>query len=531
MGFSAMYVGATGVTSLSQKMSVIGNDLSNVDTIAYRGSDVLFQDLMSRYGTVGQVLSNDTGAAFQMGMGVGVADVRIDLNQGSFKDGSANTDMAIDGKGMFRVVSQDAGTSYYTRAGNYRFDNAGYLVDPHGNVLQGRAIDRTTGEVSGGVTDIVLPWEDATIDGVPTRVVSSPPSPTTRLNLQFSLDKSETDHSTSATDPFFALAGLWDGAADPPLAGSSYAYSSSINIYDAQGNAQPMTLYFDKVDVTPSDGNTYWEFIATVDPAADGRAGMTGTSGAGLIMMGTLTFNSFGQFVGQTSYTYEGAGDSSLLSNWSPAAFSAEGFPTMTATFLGLASGAGAGTTGQTIALNLGLGSATGGWTGLASNASAASVGTSVANLPNLASIADQPNATTGYGDSLATLSASQDGHATGYLLDVSVTSEGYVRAIYSNGEEENLYQIPLYTFTNEYGLRREGSNLFTQTVESGSVVEGTAGTGPRGNIQGKSLEQSNVDMTEEFVDMIVTQRGLQANTKVVSAADAMLNTAISMKR
>ena len=62
-------------------------------------------------------------------------------------------------------------------------------------------------------------------------------------------------------------------------------------------------------------------------------------------------------------------------------------------------------------------------------------------------------------------------------------------------------------------------------------MVEGTAGTGPRGNIQGKSLEQSNVDMTEEFVDMIVTQRGLQANTKVVSAADAMLNTAISMKR
>ncbi|WP_449241926.1 flagellar hook protein FlgE [Desulfovibrio sp.] len=531
MGFSAMYVGATGITSLSQKMSSIGNDLSNVDTVAYRGNDVFFQDLMSRYGTVGQVLSNDTGAAFQIGMGVAVADVRIDLTQGSFMDGDTNTDMSIDGKGMFRVVSPDSGSTYYTRAGNFRFNNAGYLMDPHGNVLQGRAIDRTTGTVGGGVSDIVLPWEDATIDGVPTRVITSPPSPTTRLNLQFALDKNETDHSTSSTDPFFALAGLWNGAADPPLAGSSYAMSSSINVYDAEGNAHPMTIYLDKVDVTPSDGKTYWEYIATVDPAADGRAGMTGTSGAGLLMMGTLTFNNFGQLVGQTAYTYEGAGDSAVLSNWSPAAFSADGFPTMNMTFLGTASGAAAGTGEQTIALNLGLGSATSSWTGLASNASAASVGTSAANLPNLASIAEQPNASTGYGDSLATLSSSQDGHATGYLLDVSVTSEGYLRARYTNGEEENLYQIPLYTFTNEYGLRREGSNLYTATQESGAVVEGTAGTGPRGNIQGKTLEKSNVDMAEKFVEMITTQRGFQANTKVVSTSDSLLNTAISMKR
>ncbi|HBE95467.1 MAG TPA: flagellar hook-basal body protein [Desulfovibrio sp.] len=528
MSISAMYAGASGVTAYSTKLGVIGNNLANVNTTAFRGSEVLFQDLFSQYRTVGQVLSDDTGAAFQVGTGVSVSDIRVCLTQGSILAASTNTDLAIDGKGMFRVVDPDNSTSYYTRAGNFRFDNDGYLVDPNGNVLQGREINAATGAL-GSTTNIQLPWEQVVINGQTTMAVVSPATPTQRMNFQYNLDRDESDHSTDAQDPFFALAKLWDGTSDTPLAADSYAYSSSITVYDSAGNSHVLNSYFDKVESDDGTGNVYWEYVVGMDPDEDGGA-LTGTSGAGLLLIGTLTFDRNGMLVGQSAYSYT-AGGTEFLSNWTPATFSADGLPQLSATFLASAAGGAAGGA-QNIALNFGVSSATGAWDNLGSNASsAASVGLMASGLPDLASLERDAEATTGYAGSLATLSQNQDGYATGYMVDAEVTTEGFLRASFTNGQEQDLYQIPLYVFTNEYGLRSEGNNLYTATSESGAAIEGLPETGARGSILGASLEGSNVDMAEEMVDMILTQRALQANTKVISTADSMINTAISMKR
>lgn len=529
MSFSGMYVGATGLTSLGEQMNVIGNNLSNIDTIGYRGSSILFQDLISRNAVDGGVLSGGQGMTSQIGLGVGIADIRTIFRAGSYETGSDNMDMAINGKGMFRVASPVDGTPYYTRAGNFRFNNGGYLVDPSGNILQGRPVDPLTGTL-GSSSDVQLQWETETINGIPTRVIRSNPVPTSALTFDFNLDNDAADSTVNGANPFFALGQAWDGTNEPPLPTSSYAYADNIKVYDAQGNSYDLTVYLDKVTVSNASGNTYWEYAVGGDPSVDGRSGLAGTSGAGLLMMGTLTFNHEGQLVGQSAYTFGGAGaDFRVLSNWTPAAFDADGFPSFTAAF---SSGAAAGGTEQTMSLNLGIKSTSGAWTNLGSNASAASVGRSQGALPNMADIwHDVFSTSTDYNASMATLNKTQDGYAAGYLVSVSVTEEGFLRGLFSNNQTQDFYQIPLYTFRNEFGLRREGSNLFSSTLASGEAIEGLPDTGNLGNIQGKTIETSNVDMAEQFVDMITTQRGYEANTKVITTADSLLNTAMSMKR
>ena len=101
----------------------------------------------------------------------------------------------------------------------------------------------------------------------------------------------------------------------------------------------------------------------------------------------------------------------------------------------------------------------------------------------------------------------------------------------YSNGQGQNLWQIPVCRFTSEDGLRREGSNLFSATEEAGQMEMGVAGTENYGTVNAYNVENSNVDMATEMVNMIITQRGFQSNSKVVTTADQMLQKAMELKR
>ena len=107
----------------------------------------------------------------------------------------------------------------------------------------------------------------------------------------------------------------------------------------------------------------------------------------------------------------------------------------------------------------------------------------------------------------------------------------GTVVAHYSNGQTHELYQIPIFRFTSEDGLRREGNNLYSATPESGAIQYGTAGTENYGTVLGNYLETSNVDMAREMVNMIVVQRGFQSNSKSITTVDAMIQKALELKR
>ena len=143
----------------------------------------------------------------------------------------------------------------------------------------------------------------------------------------------------------------------------------------------------------------------------------------------------------------------------------------------------------------------------------------------------DKDMSTTQYAALSTTLFKGQDGHAAGSLQRVSIGEDGIVTGIYSNGSQLELYQIGLTRFINPWGLTKLGDNLFAETRYSGSGAMNSPGSAGTGTILGNFLEQSNVDVAEEIVSMILTQRGFQANTKTVTTVDSMMEEVIHMKR
>jgi len=138
---------------------------------------------------------------------------------------------------------------------------------------------------------------------------------------------------------------------------------------------------------------------------------------------------------------------------------------------------------------------------------------------------------TTSYNTGSTTLFQSQDGYNAGFLQGVSVDRDGILTGSYSNGQVLELYALTLADFNDQYSLYREGGNLFSETRSSGPPLTGMANASGKGAIASNSLEQSNVDLATEFVKMITTQKGYQANSKTITTTDEMLSTLIQMKR
>lgn len=152
-------------------------------------------------------------------------------------------------------------------------------------------------------------------------------------------------------------------------------------------------------------------------------------------------------------------------------------------------------------------------------------------NVPTFANAQRMENSTKAGSSSFITQDAGQNGYASGILSGTNITSDGVVYGYYDNGETIPLYQIAMYDFHNYQGLRREGGNLYAATKESGEARQGVAGDNGFGAIKAYNIEGSNVDLSREFVNMITTQRGFQANSKGITTVDTMLETVIGMKR
>jgi flagellar hook protein FlgE len=138
---------------------------------------------------------------------------------------------------------------------------------------------------------------------------------------------------------------------------------------------------------------------------------------------------------------------------------------------------------------------------------------------------------TTQYGGKSMTVDSRQDGYPQGAYSHLYVTPDGYVTVVYSNKQEIAHYQLCITRFLNPWGLQKMGNNLFAATRHSGEGVTSAPGEHGAAAVMGGFLEQSNVDTATEIVNMIMTQRGFQANSKVVTTHDEMISTAIQTKR
>lgn len=524
----SLYAGISGLTVHSQSITVVSNNLANVSTIGFKGSTMQFEDAF--YDAV--TTANGFG---QVGYGASVASIYGDFSQGAYEPSSEATDVAIGGDGFFIVSDPNTNTDYYTRAGNFRFNEDGYLINPQGYRVQGWAADPSS---TGGVTQTMGSLGDIKLEDF-----QSPPQGTSSMTMLANLDKDADDNSTNAANPFFAMLEGWDGQADPPIGDSDYAYQMTMQVYDEGGTAHDVTVYFDPVkDSAATSGagsNQVWEYMVTCDPSEDGRTidgqDLSTTSAAGILMAGTLTFDSSGQLLGQSAFTLPSTatGDLKDLTNWEPAELSKEGVPTFTANWSGDPGGNGTDQPdAKAVELNFGLSNSN---TALdweaGTMANAAAVGSSYANLTTFAEVDQSANTMTNYSSSNTTYELQQDGYPTGYLQGISVNSDGIVTGTFSNGQISELFVLGLADFDNQNGLTMMGGSLFAESGESGAAHTGRANTSGLGSISSNTLEQSNVDMAEEMVRLITLQSGYQANSKVIQTTDTLLQTTINLKR
>ncbi len=475
---SALFSGISGLSNLGNAMQIIGDNIANVNTVGFKGSTFTFQDLLS------QSIFTSSGSS-QVGRGTALGDVYATFEQGSFESTGNTTDLAIGGDGFF-VLREDSNDALsYTRAGNFRFNKDGYLVNPEGYIVQGWALDEN-GEDIGSITDIVL---DS---------FTSPPEASSRITLAANLD---SDAVTRSAD----LSADWDGSAAVPMPDSSYEYQSTIKVYDSLGSTHDLTIYFDKV------AGSQWEFVVACNPQEDARAGAIDAAtglplgGAGLLGRGVIDFSATSGTISDITFdTFVGAdfANSAAAANWVTqdvaTDLSNDGFFTFAPEFI----------TGVPMSVRLDFGSH--------------NDGTAWVN---------DALTTTQFSSASTTVFQSANGYGAGDLQGVDVDVDGSITGIYSNGQVLPLYRAALAKFQNEQGLHKTGGGLYRETRESGDAITGKPGTTGLGNIAPNSLEASNVDMATEFVKMITTQRGFQANSKVITVTDQMLQELINLKR
>ena len=549
---TSMWSGVSGLMANSTKMTTIGNNLANVNTTGFKSARIDFVDLMS--SSIGTASGTD-----QVGSGVRVGSVTTDYSQGGLETTTSSTDMAISGNGFFmarqksqvgsngKMLNTGNATSYYTRAGNFSFDSDGYLTTSGGLVIQGWKVDQNKIDSASAAgttlssTPITGEIQDIRLDSF-----SSPAKASSSVSLITNLDSDSAGESTrtEGSNYYYAMSQSWDGTSSPAMPSTAYSYSTTIKVYDENGSPHTLTGYYDKV--TSSNGKEYWEYAITCDPSEDGRVASDGTklsktSEGGLLMVGTMTFDSSGTLENVSAYTLKSSNaKASTLSNftasaWTVAEVNKSGYPVFSANFK---SASGASFTDQLntndIALNLGMRD-TKGFTLNSGDGSMDDL-TYSSNSGNLVSFHStslkiNSTCTTNYATSSSTVFSSQNGYTAGLLSSIAVDSNGVISGTFSNGVTMKLWAVALATFTNLQGLDSVGNNLYTATLDSGTAVTNRANTGTAGSISGNTLESSNVDLASDMVSMIITQRGFEANSKTITTVDTMLSELIQLKR
>ncbi|WP_299392856.1 flagellar hook protein FlgE [uncultured Desulfovibrio sp.] len=576
-GLSAsMWTGVSGLQSHSKNMNVIGNNLANVSTLGFKSQRMDFNDYLYLSG------SSASGPT-QIGAGSSVYAVLGDFSQGAFETTNSATDLAIDGNGFFGVRKANSEQIFYTRAGDFYFNEDRELVNPQGMRLQGWAVDNTSknalsfkpDDAAAGISDGSKVESAFVGKGSPTDIILDswnciPQRTSSVKNIVGLVDDVATFDKSSMAATANATLGLfsrWDGS-DPqniePLADTASAYQSTIAVYDEGGKTHDLTIYYDQVNsesiANLPAGYKAYEYIVTMNPEEDMRTGFEGTKAAGMLMTGVLIFDASGKMVNQSAYTYNGKavmnGTDINLGAWSPTKFSSNGFPTFTANWNGVpgadhvwdddGNATNPNSTAQQNIIELDLGLKTGGdWiidttttkpnNGDEITPPTATLSDDPADYKTMALMVDpvvQADATAcNQSNSIVEQYRSQNGYGSGILSSYSIDENGVVYGVYDNNQTLALYQITMYDFHNYQGLRREGGNLYSQSADSGEPRIGAAGDNGFGETMAFNIENSNVDMTTELVRMITCQRGFQSNSKIITTVDTMLETVIGMKR
>ena len=474
---NSLYTGMSSLFSLGEKMNTVGDNIANINTTGFKAGQVNFEDILFEATNSGGVRFNKSGVTSNF------------ASEGSLQASPVATHMAISGDGFFILAdAEDSDSTYYTRAGEFNFDAEGYMRNPGDYIVQGYQFS-ADGSEGTSLADIQLnltasPATVANPDPVP-RLVSTP-SASTKLTLVTNVDARSEDNSPAADD--WGLFGKWDATNADPLESSDYGHRADHYIYDDAGDRHSIAVYYDK---TSQDG--VWEYLVTAPPEDPLSANPTD----GVLARGTITYSGDGYIEDMTLDNYQGGG-------WTSGTTNADGYHTFSTSF----SGAGS------IEFDMGANKVGGIW-----------------------QHAGQTSTQFGFGS--YTVFSNTNGYGEGDLTAFTVTTDGIIRASFDNGVTSDLYRVALASANDPSSrLKRIGNSLYRTKTDPSDEGGGLAdlesdipGESGLGRILGSSLESSNVDLAEQFGDLIFTQRAFQANSKSMVAADEMLKTLIALSR
>lgn len=431
----------SGLRNQQTRMDVIGNNVSNVNTVAFKAGRVTFKEGFAQLVESASRPSDTLGGtnAMQVGLGSQIGSIDTMFSQGNLETTGRDLDLAIQGSSFF--VLKKGNENFYTRAGNFQVDANGTLVaGTNGYRVQGRMA--VNGVLSDTVGDIKIPV-----------LQTAPAVATTKVTLSGNVDASAAVFSKGTATTLDPL--------DPvqralPQNANSFK-DMSITVYDSLGTKHELKMVMWKTGANTWD----WKFDdANMDISS---AGITESAGTHPI-----------------TFAADGSVDTTATSAMPAVTFSPN-----------------SGAKDVSIAIDLGSG------------------------MSGLSQFA---------GSSTAVM-RDQDGYTNGTLQSYTVDASGTIVGGFTNGITQVLGQIQLADFNNPEGLSRSGDNTYGVTANSGSAVLGFAGEGSTSSIASGALEMSNVDLAQEFTNMIVAQRGFQANSRVISTTDQLMQELVELKR
>ncbi len=550
----SMYSGVAGMKSNQSRMDVIGNNIANSSTYGFKSSRATFRDVYYQ-----QIRGASAGTATRgginpsmIGYGSQLASVDLMMGQSSMTSTGNPLDVCITGEGFFQVMDPD-GNVYYTKAGMLDIDPAtGALVDSNGNFVLGTsATNGKLDSIDPGSNKIII-----TVDPVQASVAEVQQEISGKL---LTISSTNQNKAANVGFTFTKATDMPDGQKVLAITDST---SSVINIkLNANATFSSMSELQEEINkaITDSYGGPHpgGDFVFTLepDPFENGTVSLTGAQivetssaaydGGSLEMDPALPNGIFleGFKVAGTGLMFSGEGETKVKVEKQAADDTTtpptpEGYvvtlTTDTTEYTGFISQERAETSsgGNTVMLQGGTGTANDTITLSYPNATKIDAAVAAGEAVIGEATASKPTQNLGLGKSTFTLTGGTEftEQGIGNLTGISIGADGTIVGTSAAGLQ-TLGRIDLATFGNAAGLMQSGNTYFTETANSGPAKLAIAGEDGTGKIKNSSLEMSNVDLAQEFSDMIVTQRGFQACSRLITVSDTMLEELINLKR
>ncbi len=556
----SLYSGVSGLKTHQVRMDVIGNNIANVNTVAYKAQSMTFSELMYQTTQSASGPNAETGRAGinakQIGLGVKSAAITTKIDQEGSTQSTGNPfDIKIAGDAFF-VVS-DGSTNYFTRDGSFYVDAVGNLAtSSNGYTVMGWQVDPTTGAIK---KDTVSPLAVMGAENM-----TYPPEATKKAYVSGIMDKRDKD-AASESGKILNL-GIFDNL--------GYYYTVKLTMKETEVEGQYSVEVYDLTDeagksvidkyplslgtvtniagaktLTAANGYTLTDSSVTYDGKVvefanifdddDGTVPNPMTSEEKLKILanayGYSTYDEFSKLYGTSNGSQTGTIDAMLKNGGSLASI-------MDATTKEL-NISGKQIRGGLVEYNISSGDISS-INGLSNNltldlnfdASVLIPNGPFANINIDFSKSTNVNAggTSNIGATAGDINnkSADAGRKVGKLNEIAIQNDGMIYAYYTNGQRRLLGQIAVAEFANASGLEKAGNNLYSATLNSGDFDGiGVDISANGGGMTTGELEMSNVDLSGEFTEMITTQRGFQANSRIITVSDTLLEELVNLKR